>query len=547
MTQNFESTPNKIIKKMNISPSPTDKQFPDQTHPILKSIDQIPRLRKRVHISATNIHLKANSSVTTPTGKASKNPPTHKKSESQVISSSFIQEPNNSFVDELIKRYCSDENSEFVDLTHKVQRVKAINVFWEKRITEGFIPDARVGSTLTMVNNNLYLFGGQSGERLNDIKMLNYRNGHWEGVNHRNQDTAQEIPDPRVGHTAVGFRNSLVVYGGGGGFNSTLHIRGCFPLVYMFDTVNSEWRSYKPLGRLPDSRRNHGAALIGNTMIMYGGIDSNGKTLADLHGLNLESMQWFSIKLDKASEKPGLRHSFTLTSVYHPAVLRQYSNDIFNLPSIHDEVFSKKNCGIYLFGGMNKSGIVCNDLYILQPLKYSRDFLNTLKWTKLEPSGNLPIPRCGHCTVLCGNYLYIIGGRNDALFKNGCGGEVNEICALNIANCRWETLKPYGYAPSPRWGASASTIGTRILYFGGMALNKFSPNQLYSLETDHSSANDLIRSWEIEEDQRKIRENNLRAASKIKFLSHTLLVEKRKSEPPARKAAMLILGATRGL
>mmetsp|Transcript_4454 Transcript_4454/g.4292 ORF Transcript_4454/g.4292 Transcript_4454/m.4292 type:complete len:103 (+) Transcript_4454:44-352(+) len=101
----------------------------------------------------------------------------------------------------------------------------------------------------------------------------------------------QEYPEPRVGHTTISYKNSIVVYGGGAAFNQTLHIRACFPLIHVFDTVNLQWQAHKPLGRLPDARRNHGAVLIGNTMIVYGGIDSNSKTLNDLCGLNLESMQ----------------------------------------------------------------------------------------------------------------------------------------------------------------------------------------------------------------------------------------------------------------
>ncbi|CAG9323042.1 unnamed protein product [Blepharisma stoltei] len=537
--------------KMSDNSSPLSKLLPSISQPALNSFVRVPRLRKRPHISTTaNSTTKFISSIATPAEKLFQGTPTLKKSESQPIPMTVPQEIKPSFIDELIKRYSADENSEFVDLTNKIQRIKPINLFWEKKQTEGFIPDARVGATLTMVNNNLYLFGGQCGERLNDIKMLNYRNWHWEGVNHINPDTIQEIPEPRVGHTAIGYKNSLVVYGGGGGFNSTLHIRGCFPLVHIFDTINSQWRSYKPLGRLPDARRNHGAALVGNTMIMYGGIDSNGKTLADLNGLNLEAMQWFSIKLDKTSEKPGQRHSFTLTSVYHSGMLRQYSSDIFNLPHIYDDIFTKKNCGVYLFGGMNKSGVVSNDVYLLQPFKSNREYINSLKWTKLEPSGTLPTPRYGHVAVLCGGCLYVMGGRNDSLFKDGCGGEVNEMSALNIASCRWETLKIYGHLPSPRWGASAAVVGSRILYFGGMALNKFSHNQLHTLETDPNYVNELIKAWESEEELRKIREitTNSKLANKVKFIPHTLLLENRRpSNPPARRAAMMILSASQAL
>lgn len=87
-----------------------------------------------------------------------------------------------------------------------------------------------------------------------------------------------------------------------------------------------------------------------------------------------------------------------------------------------------------------------------------------------------------------------MGGRNDSLFHDGIGGEVSEMCALNISGCRWEILKITGNVPSSRWGATCATTGTRILYLGGMALNKFSTNQLCVLETDQNYVSELTRS-----------------------------------------------------
>lgn len=49
--------------------------------------------------------------------------------------------------------------------------------------------------------------------------------------------TGEKPPEPRVYHTANTYRNYLVIYGGRGGYDSELHIRRCFPLLHLYDTV----------------------------------------------------------------------------------------------------------------------------------------------------------------------------------------------------------------------------------------------------------------------------------------------------------------------
>ena len=81
-----------------------------------------------------------------------------------------------------------------------------------------------------------------------------------------------------------------MIYGGGGSYNSTLNTRNCFPLLHIFDTVNSVWKSIKPVGKQPVARRNHGGIIVGSTMMIMGGMDSLGELLGDLIGLNMEIM-----------------------------------------------------------------------------------------------------------------------------------------------------------------------------------------------------------------------------------------------------------------
>ena len=413
-------------------------------------------------------------------------------------SNDLLHAPSVDFLDQLIQKYTST-TMDGIDFTKKIQKPRTLVVSWNIKTTYGHNPPSRVGGAMTAINNEIYLFGGQCGDRINELKLLKYETLHWETVN---TVKSMETPEPRDGHTLLNYKHYLVVYGGAGGFNSTLHTRTCSPLLHLFDTQALQWKIHKPLGILPDPRRNHGAALIGNTMLIYGGIGNDHNTLSDFQGLNLENMQWMSLKFSKDSIKPGKRHSFTITSVYHPAIFKQFNNEIFNLPPIYDDEFTRKNCGMYIFGGMNDSGNVLNDLYLLQHVKKNtKTDKNILKIIKVDSTGRPPISRYCHSMALCGKLLVIVGGRNDSLFVGSNQSSVNEIAAINITVWRWEIIDVVGMIPNSCWGLASVSMGTRLICFGGMNLNSFSSNELWVMETNQ----DLIDGFETKKRENPIR------------------------------------------
>jgi hypothetical protein len=66
-------------------------------------------------------------------------------------------------------------------------------------------------------------------------------------------------------------------------------------MIHSFDTgefysVSYKWQTFKPIGRGPEARRCHGAGIVGNTMLVFGGISSTSNLLNDVYGLNLQNM-----------------------------------------------------------------------------------------------------------------------------------------------------------------------------------------------------------------------------------------------------------------
>lgn len=447
------------------------------------------------------------------------------------------------FMDELIERYSPQGANNMIDFVNQIQRQRSLSVFWDVKKAEGYQPEAREGATVNLINCRLFMFGGQCRTRFNDIRVLNYQTWYWDRLAF---DTHEGDPPPeeRVGHSGSSYKNLLIIYGGRGPYNSALHIRNCYPRIHVFDTLTKIWRTYKPLGRGPEGRRLHGACVVGNSMVIFGGMDSNGKILADLHGLNLDIMQWFVPKVEKGTVKPSARHSFSLTSVYHPSIYKQ-SHDIFTINYPRDEeIWPRKVAGIYLFGGVNSQGPT-NEIWFLQvKRKHLREEEGMVKWIKLEPSGTAPSPRYGHSAVLSGHSIFFIGGRNDSFYT--CSERFDEIAAFNFQSCRWDSISVSGSPPSLRWGACAASIGTKILYFGGMSLENFCDFKVYALETEQNYAGELSKNWEDEEKVRRAK----RDATKRRLTQGGILIPESESgqeieqqDRVVRKAAMLILNS----
>lgn len=65
-----------------------------------------------------------------------------------------------------------------------------------------------------------------------------------------------------------------------------MNYRECACDIRTFDPNRMEWKTLKTLGII-EGRRNHAAAVVDRTMVVYGGINRYGDYLNDVYGLNL--------------------------------------------------------------------------------------------------------------------------------------------------------------------------------------------------------------------------------------------------------------------
>mmetsp|Transcript_3897 Transcript_3897/g.8170 ORF Transcript_3897/g.8170 Transcript_3897/m.8170 type:complete len:472 (+) Transcript_3897:822-2237(+) len=368
------------------------------------------------------------------------------------------------------------ENSKLL----KPKKAKSLDVYWNERETLGNLPEAREGGSMVSIGRRVFLFGGLSRGLFNDVRMLRLDSSTWSTMF---TVEGEQPPDARTGHIMVPYKQKFIVYGGCGSFDKTLRIRQCFSRVHIFDTERSCWQTTKPSGEQPEARRNHAGVIMGTSVVIYGGINSNGKYLDDLQILNIDTNSWLQPKVTSEGLKPGKLAYFTMTAVYPAAMRNAYNYDIFHLPEMRDEVFNGKNSGIYLFGGIDRNNKVKNTVFVLKIKRFKATSDGLLRWVQLNPAGTPPQARYAHTAAVVTKYLIIIGGRTDEMTALG-GYDVTEVAALNLENNTWETVNIKGEYPGGRWSACSTCIGSSLLYFGGMRLEKYSRAKTWIMETD---------------------------------------------------------------
>ncbi|CAI2166038.1 16073_t:CDS:2 [Funneliformis geosporum] len=168
-----------------------------------------------------------------------------------------------------------------------------------------------------VVNNNgmMHMFSNffTIGEGFNDMLIFNTINFNLE------TKISNNAPSPRFWYGAVLLPNQKIAYLGG--YNIA---NGYLPLneIYLYDTINDNWRTELATGKVPSNRKGFTAilGLDGRRIIIFGGEDIAGVIPLDdsLYVLDLINFQWFIPKTRITGLTPISRQ-------YHQAnVVRNY-------------------------------------------------------------------------------------------------------------------------------------------------------------------------------------------------------------------------------
>ena len=323
-------------------------------------------------------------------------------------------------------------------------------------------------------SNQMILFGGITpSARENDVWRLADANGvgtpTWTEV-----FPTGSIPATRWIHQAVydEASNRMIVFGGGLGFSSP-----CTNEVWVLSNANGieatppAWTKLTPSGGLPAGRFAHLTVYdsLTNRLIIHGG--SNCFTSPSYNDV------WVLSNANGLGGTPA----WTQLSPTNPPV----NSFVVSPVAAYDPVSNS----MIVFGGLRSaapsSGLnraVSNEVWVLSN---ANGLGGTPNWTKLIPTGTLPVPHFASAGVYDSdtNRMVIFGG-TDASFIT-----LNDVWELANANGlggtpSWTELTPSGTLPSTRSGHSAvfDPVTHRMVIFGGSDSSNTFLNETWVLQ-----------------------------------------------------------------
>lgn len=180
---------------------------------------------------------------------------------------------------------------------------------------------------------SLYVFGGfdKFHHVLGDLWEFKIEERRWEQVNTTSPLGSESRQDPtaRAEHTAVMYKNQMIIFGGYDGkkkLNDT----------YVCNLLTREWMKIpSPVVNAPSRRCKHAAVIYDKRMYILGGFQFiNGENFAqtDLHVLDCEEFSWSPIALQ--GDYPGALQVRTNFSSFHPMACASISLLFLTSPGI---------------------------------------------------------------------------------------------------------------------------------------------------------------------------------------------------------------------
>lgn len=225
---------------------------------------------------------------------------------------------------------------------------------------------------------------------------------------------AQVGPVPRYLHTAVVIGEKMVIFGGVS--RNKVVLSDC----WVYDTVTEKWVEAKPKEMvLP--RQAHTAVAINKKMYIFGGVSYGYFPFSDVLEYDPKKNKW-----KKYTFTDGPCERF-----HHTAIA--YENK------------KKKAADMYVFGGVDAKLIPLDDLW-----KYDT---KAKSWEKLEAREPRPYPRMMHTMTLVNTTIYLLFGiannvPHEDMWKWEIGGD----------DPAWTEFNPTTAFPFARQGAKSITI-----------------------------------------------------------------------------------------
>uniref|UniRef100_H2Z7M1 Kelch domain-containing protein 10 n=1 Tax=Ciona savignyi TaxID=51511 RepID=H2Z7M1_CIOSA len=180
---------------------------------------------------------------------------------------------------------------------------------WKVIECKGSIPESVYGQAITVIDSDLYTYGGTTGLVYNtDLHKLDLHNFTWKKIKPNN--SIDELPPERYRHEIAVYAGKIFVLGGG-----TSHRVYRMTHVHVYCTRSNKWSAEltkwdKITKKFPWSRRCHSCVQHHDKAFICGGYDGVA-VHTDLWQLHLPHLQWSKIAV---LPEPLYFHSAAITT-----------------------------------------------------------------------------------------------------------------------------------------------------------------------------------------------------------------------------------------
>jgi N-acetylneuraminic acid mutarotase len=259
------------------------------------------------------------------------------------------------------------------------------------------MPGVRTGASIVLMDSVFYIIGGKDdSEFLSDILVYDPEKDSWD------ENSIPAMITPRADAAVVVYDDDIFVIGG-------RNKKGSCNEVEVFDTESGDW-SVKRTLRGPRSGLT--ALVWKDTLLIFGGIDSDGNYIDRIEWYDADNNKWIKLSPKMAPPRAGMfsfltnGHVFFTGGFYFSPLssssVLSVSGEWEDGPEMTiargDGATAMQGDSVYFIGGESMDGTT--DIIELYDM-------NSGLLTHLT---ELPAPRAGLCAAIWKDSLYIFGG-----------------------------------------------------------------------------------------------------------------------------------------